>query len=149
MTNKCSYEGLCKSTFTTYDTEQHWSQNTRVTYLLGKITHLWIVCYNIHFISTTTWPSSTAFYGVLFPGMSEAAFSNYRLWESLGFIIAFLCSTFLCISSKIALLLVLIALGIGGYLCIEVIERMGGLRKDSNGKVVPIDELLMTEKVPF
>ena len=30
-----------------------------------------------------------AFYGVLFPESEEAAFSNYRLWESVGFIIAF------------------------------------------------------------
>jgi hypothetical protein len=27
---------------------------------------------------------SLAFYGCLFPNESEAAFSNYRLWESVG-----------------------------------------------------------------
>lgn len=81
--------------------------------------------------------------------MSEAAFSNYRLWESLGFIIAFVCSTVLCISSKIVLLLVLITLGITGYLGIEVIERMGGPKKDSNGKVLTIDKLMKVWEVPF
>ena len=34
-------------------------------------------------------PNLSAFYGVLFPNNEEAAFSNYRLWESVGFIIAF------------------------------------------------------------
>ena len=31
-----------------------------------------------------------ALYGILFPSKEEAAFSNYRLWESIGFIIAFI-----------------------------------------------------------
>ena len=31
-----------------------------------------------------------ALYGVLFYSQEEAAFSNYRLWESFGFIIAFI-----------------------------------------------------------
>ncbi|XP_050733417.1 protein unc-93 homolog A-like isoform X2 [Eriocheir sinensis] len=101
-------------------------------------------------VADAVWQTQiNAFYGVIFPGMSEAAFSNYRLWESLGFIIAFVCSTFLCISSKIVILLVLVVLGITGYLGIEVIERMGGLKKDSNGKVLPIDKLLMVMEVPF
>ena len=30
-----------------------------------------------------------ALYGVLFYSQEEAAFSNYRLWESLGFVISF------------------------------------------------------------
>ena len=30
-----------------------------------------------------------ALYGVLFASKEEAAFSNYRLWESIGFIVAF------------------------------------------------------------
>ena len=31
----------------------------------------------------------SALYGVLFPNKAEAAFSNYRLWESVGFVVAF------------------------------------------------------------
>ena len=34
-----------------------------------------------------------ALYGVLFPNEEEAAFSNYRLWESLGFLLAFVTSS--------------------------------------------------------
>ena len=36
-----------------------------------------------------------AFYGVIFPAQEEAAFSNYRLWESLGYAIAFAYSGYL------------------------------------------------------
>ena len=47
-----------------------------------------------------------AFYGVIFAKKEEAAFSNHRLWESIGFIIAYAYGSFICnltfkISSKI------------------------------------------------
>ena len=35
----------------------------------------------------------SALYGVIFKSNAEAAFSNYRLWESLGFLIAYLLQT--------------------------------------------------------
>ncbi|XP_046853528.1 protein unc-93 homolog A-like isoform X2 [Xenia sp. Carnegie-2017] len=38
-----------------------------------------------------------AFYGVLFHDKQEAAFSNYRLWESLGFVISFALSSAICV----------------------------------------------------
>ncbi|XP_037772648.1 UNC93-like protein [Penaeus monodon] len=82
-------------------------------------------------------------YGVIFPGESEAAFSNYRLWESTGFIIAYACSTVLCVSSKIVVLNVFLLLGIVGYYAIEVLEKRGGLEKDKDGKVVVLDRLLL------
>ena len=31
-----------------------------------------------------------ALYGVVFPNEEAAAFSNYRLWESLGFVVAYI-----------------------------------------------------------
>ncbi|XP_078617627.1 uncharacterized protein LOC144885578 [Branchiostoma floridae x Branchiostoma japonicum] len=37
-----------------------------------------------------------ALYGYLFRKNQEAGFSNYRLWESLGFVVAFAYSNFLC-----------------------------------------------------
>lgn len=83
-----------------------------------------------------------AFYGVIFPGESEAAFSNYRLWESLGFIIAYACSTVTCIPDKIVTLLVFLSVGITGYLTIEVIEKTGRLKRDGEGKVVPVDKVI-------
>ncbi|KAK7043279.1 Ion channel regulatory protein UNC-93 [Halocaridina rubra] len=84
-------------------------------------------------------------YGVIFPGQSAAAFSNYRLWESLGFAIAYICSTILCVNSKITVLIVFLASGMTGYYIIEFLEWRGGPKKDRNGVVVTIDELICGE----
>lgn len=64
-----------------------------------------------------------AFYGVIFTKNEEAAFSNYRLWESVGFIIAFAISNKLCIDQKLYILLAILAVGISGYLIIECVIR--------------------------
>ncbi|XP_064093342.1 UNC93-like protein [Macrobrachium nipponense] len=68
-------------------------------------------------------------YGVLFAGNTEAGFSNCRLWEATGFTIAFACSSVLCISSKIVVIVTFLVLGVTGYLIIEMIERLGGLKR--------------------
>lgn len=65
----------------------------------------------------------TAFYGVIFPAEEEAAFSNYRLWESLGFAIAFAYSKGLCANAKLYVLLGVLISGMIGYLIIEFKER--------------------------
>ncbi|KAG7155753.1 UNC93-like protein [Homarus americanus] len=94
-------------------------------------------------VSDAVWQTQiNALYGVIFPGESEAAFSNYRLWESLGFIIAYACSTVFCIHSKITILLVFLVLGIVGYYVIEVIEKLGGLKRDKEGEVITLDKLV-------
>ncbi|XP_042887689.1 UNC93-like protein [Penaeus japonicus] len=94
-------------------------------------------------VADAVWQTQiNALYGVIFPGESEAAFSNYRLWESTGFIISYACSTLVCIEPKIIILLVFLVLGILGYYAVEVLERRGGLRKDGEGKVVYIDQLV-------
>ncbi len=64
----------------------------------------------------------TAFYGVIFSGSEEAAFSNYRLWESLGFAIAFAYSFALCANAKLWVLVGVLSAGMIGYLTIESIE---------------------------
>ncbi|XP_043230217.1 UNC93-like protein isoform X2 [Amphibalanus amphitrite] len=75
-------------------------------------------------IADAVWQTQiNAFYGVIFPHTSEAAFSNYRLWESLGFAISFIYSDMLCVDVKIYILLVVLTLGMIGYLTIEVLER--------------------------
>ena len=79
---------------------------------------------------------------MIFPGKAEAAFSNYRLWESVGFIITFACSTTLCIHSKITIVLVFLSVGIVGYFSIEIIDRFVGIKKDSDGEAMPIDKLI-------
>ncbi|XP_042887688.1 UNC93-like protein [Penaeus japonicus] len=94
-------------------------------------------------VADAVWQTQiNALYGVIFPGQSEASFSNYRLWESLGFVIAYACSTVLCVDSKVVILLVFLLSGILGYYVIEVVERRGGLKKDREGRVVYVDRLL-------
>ncbi|UYV67048.1 unc-93, partial [Cordylochernes scorpioides] len=61
-----------------------------------------------------------ALYGTLFPGKDEAAFANYRLWESVGFIIAFSYSTSLCTDIKLMILAAVLTLGMLGYGAIEL-----------------------------
>ncbi|XP_066953064.1 protein unc-93 homolog A-like [Macrobrachium rosenbergii] len=80
-------------------------------------------------------------YGVMFPKQTEPAFSNCRLWEATGFALSFGLSSILCINVKIIVILVFLALGVFGYFFIEFLEKMGGLPKDGDGTVVPIDKL--------
>ncbi|XP_030372699.1 UNC93-like protein [Scaptodrosophila lebanonensis] len=61
------------------------------------------------------------FYGLLFRRHKEAAFSNYRLFESLGFVLGFSYSSLLCIREKLYVLLLNLTLGLIGYLAVEVL----------------------------
>jgi len=63
-------------------------------------------------------------YGCLFINEEKAAFSNYKLWESLGFLTAFITSaTGVCIFPKIILLLVFLIFGMAGYLIVELLLK--------------------------
>ena len=64
-----------------------------------------------------------ALYGILFPRDKEAAFANYRMWESLGFVIAFAYSTFLCLEYKLYILLAVLVLTIITYPIVEYHEH--------------------------
>ena len=61
----------------------------------------------------------SAFYGVLFSDHSEAAFSNYRMWESVGFIVSLSYSPFLCVYMKIYILIGALIAGLLGYFVVE------------------------------
>ncbi|XP_045611694.1 UNC93-like protein [Procambarus clarkii] len=114
----------------------YWSPNPEDLPVFYILAGLWGV-------SDAVWQTQiNALYGVIFPGESEAAFSNYRLWESIGFIIAYACSTVVCINTKITILLVFLVLGFVGYFAIEMVERCGGLKKNKEGKVVTLDQLV-------
>ncbi|XP_030051819.1 protein unc-93 homolog A isoform X2 [Microcaecilia unicolor] len=63
-----------------------------------------------------------ALYGVLFSEHKEAAFANYRLWNSLGFLIAFAYSNFLCVYVKLYVVLSMLIAGIGLYGIVECLE---------------------------
>merc|ERR1711892_1627836 len=65
-----------------------------------------------------------ALYGVLFASDEEAAFSNYRLWESMGFLLAFITqASGVCVLLKLILALFLLAFAMVGYLMLELLER--------------------------
>ena len=64
-----------------------------------------------------------AIYGFVFPAEEEAAFSNYRLWQSFGFAISFAYSTYLYTSVKLYILAVVLITGIIGCSIIEYLKR--------------------------
>ncbi|KAK2855947.1 hypothetical protein Q5P01_004682 [Channa striata] len=69
------------------------------------------------------WQTQTnALYGILFPRDKEAAFANYRMWESLGFVIAFAYSTFLCLEYKLYIVLAVLVLSMITYPIVEYHE---------------------------
>lgn len=79
--------------------------------------------------------SFTALYSTLFTNDAEAAFCNYRLWESFGFIGAFAWSFHLCFSDK--LYIVMSFFYIGSVLLLVVIGRTSCIRKHQiNGEDV-------------
>ncbi|RXN07465.1 unc-93 -like protein [Labeo rohita] len=74
-------------------------------------------------MADAVWQTQTnALYGVLFAKHKEAAFANYRMWESLGFVIAFAYSTYICLSIKIYICLSVLALTMVTYLYVEYNE---------------------------
>ncbi|XP_075059590.1 protein unc-93 homolog A-like [Mixophyes fleayi] len=75
-------------------------------------------------MADSIWQTQTnALYGVLFDDHKEAAFANYRLWESLGFVIAYGYSTFLCVSVKLYIILFVLVLGMALYTLVEYNEN--------------------------
>lgn len=79
------------------------------------------------FIITTRWlfiiSTVTGLYGTLFRRNKEAAFSNYRLWESAGFVIAYAYSTHLCARMKLYVMLTVLIIGTIGYIIVELLHR--------------------------
>ncbi|KAG9347512.1 hypothetical protein JZ751_005080, partial [Albula glossodonta] len=71
-------------------------------------------------MADAVWQTQTnALYGVLFPNHKEAAFANYRMWESVGFVIAFAYSNFICLDSKLYVLIAVLILSMGLYGWVE------------------------------
>ena len=75
----------------------------------------------------------SALYGVLFPRAKEAAFANYRMWESLGFVIAFAYSTFICLETKLYILLFFLLLTTVTYPIVEYGEHKNPTRPIEEG----------------
>ncbi|KAK8779181.1 hypothetical protein V5799_019478 [Amblyomma americanum] len=72
-------------------------------------------------IGDAVWQTQVnAFYGTVFTDDEEAAFANYRLWESFGFIIGFAIQKVLAIHHKVVVVVVFLVVGMLGYLSIEI-----------------------------
>lgn len=67
-------------------------------------------------------------YGALFRRNKEAAFSNYRLWESVGFVVAYAYSTQLCARMKLYVQLAILLIGFLLY-CVVEIHHMRKVRR--------------------
>lgn len=60
--------------------------------------------------------------GILFPGKEEASYSNFRLWEASGSVIAYAYSPYLTTYIKLYVLLTILLIGVTGYTIIEYKE---------------------------
>ncbi|XP_059885630.1 protein unc-93 homolog A [Delphinus delphis] len=79
---------------------------------------------------------NNALFGVLFEKNKEAAFASYRLWEALGFVIAFGYSMFLCVSVKLYILLGVLSLAMAAYGTVEYLgsKKVARLRTEEQTK---------------
>uniref|UniRef100_A0A2K6C957 Protein unc-93 homolog A n=1 Tax=Macaca nemestrina TaxID=9545 RepID=A0A2K6C957_MACNE len=124
-----------------------------VLYVLGTVTHLscmialllwrpgadqlvvFFVFSGLWGVADAVWQTqNNALYGVLFEKSKEAAFANYRLWEALGYVIAFGYSTFLCVRVKLYILLGVLSLTVVAYGLVECVESKNPIRPHAAGQ---------------
>ncbi|XP_060609709.2 protein unc-93 homolog A-like isoform X1 [Anolis sagrei] len=88
------------------------------------------------------WQTQTnALYGVLFEKQKEAAFANYRLWESLGFVVAFGYSTFLRVYVKLYIVLTVLLVSLVLYETVEYLESKNSLGTANPARQKPAESL--------
>ncbi|KPP58838.1 protein unc-93A-like, partial [Scleropages formosus] len=68
-------------------------------------------------------PALWALYGTLFPDHKEAAFANYRMWESVGYVIAFAYSNFICLYIKLYILIAVLVVSMVLYCWVDYQEH--------------------------
>ncbi|XP_011631839.1 UNC93-like protein [Pogonomyrmex barbatus] len=94
-----------------------WKPHPDNPYIFYSVSGLWGV-------GDAVWQTQVnGLYGTLFRRNKEAAFSNYRLWESAGFVIAYAYSTHLCARMKLYVLLTVLITGTTGYIIVELLHR--------------------------
>lgn len=101
--------------------------------------------------------SRAAYYGILFPGSEEAAFSNFRMFEATGSVIGYAISPVLCTGTKLWMLAVLMVIGMAGFICVDRMRRreegqavasagglveLRGVKRMSAGGVYATDDLV-------
>ncbi|XP_033335081.1 UNC93-like protein [Megalopta genalis] len=107
----------------------HWKPHPDNPYVFYTVSGLWGV-------GDAVWQTQVnGLYGTLFRRNKEAAFSNYRLWESAGFVIAYAYSTHLCARMKLYVLLTVLIIGTMGYIVVELLHR----RKQKRLKAIAED----------
>jgi predicted MFS family arabinose efflux permease len=100
-----------------------WQPNNEQIYVLFIIP----VCWGL---ADAAWQTQiNSVYGILFPDTHEEAFSNFRLWESIGFAVAYAYSNFICTSFKLYLLLGYLIFGVACFLIIELMQLIEKKRK--------------------
>ncbi|CAF0921089.1 unnamed protein product [Adineta ricciae] len=86
-----------------------WKPSEDQIYVLFILAGLWG-------LGDAVWQTQiNAFYGVIFVDNDEAAFSNYRLWESSGFVLFYVITPYIRIRIALILLLIFLTLGMSGY----------------------------------
>jgi len=95
-----------------------WTPTTSTVGVVYVLASLWGV-------GDAIWQTQiNALYGCLFANDEEAAFSNYRLWESMGFLFAFITNaTGVCVLPKIVTTIIFLVLGMAGYFVVELLEK--------------------------
>ncbi|XP_019878966.1 UNC93-like protein isoform X2 [Aethina tumida] len=121
--------------------------------IFGAIVHtvlqIWLLLWRPHpdspiafFIASGLWgvgdsvwqTQVNGLYGTLFRRNKEAAFSNYRLWESVGFVIAYAYSTHLCARMKLYVMLSILLTGCFMYAIVEIHHMRKVRRQKSKEK---------------
>ncbi len=86
-----------------------WKPSENQIYILFILAGLWG-------LADAVWQTQiNSFYGVLFVDNDEAAFSNYRLWESTGFVIFYIITPYIRIRLALIILLIFLTIGMIGY----------------------------------
>ncbi|KAL0882970.1 hypothetical protein ABMA27_016462 [Loxostege sticticalis] len=96
-----------------------WRPQAGQSYLLYIFAILWGVSDSVWLVQLNS------YYGILFPGREEAAFANFRLWESVGYIIAYVISPYARTSQKTYLMFAMMLVGVAMYFTVEYRERRG------------------------
>ncbi|XP_014215166.1 UNC93-like protein [Copidosoma floridanum] len=106
-----------------------WRPHPDKSYVFYTVSGLWGV-------GDAVWQTQVnGLYGTLFRRNKEAAFSNYRLWESAGFVVAYAYSTHLCARMKLYVMLNVLLIGTIGYVIVEMLHR----RKQKRRKALAED----------
>ncbi|CAK1551240.1 unnamed protein product [Leptosia nina] len=110
-----------------------WRPQAHQAYVMFIIAILWGLCDSVWLVQIN------AFFGILFPGREEAAFSNFRLWESVGYIIAYIISPHLRTSSKTYVLAATMIVGVLFYFIVEFRDKKVKLSDNAKASSKGVD----------